>query len=84
MSTARASHALLTCPDCGGILEPSRPVWSATIDVAAALDARNPEPAAWRCLICGYYEPIDRPDEAQGGALEGIERGAADSRRPES
>ena len=46
MSTARASHALLTCPDCGGILEPSRPVWSATIDVAAALDARNPEPAA--------------------------------------
>jgi hypothetical protein len=53
---------LLTCPDCGGILEPSRPAWAATLDVAAALDAVDHAPAAWRCLICGYAEAV--PDTA--------------------
>jgi rubredoxin len=54
MSDVRAS-ALLTCPDCGGILEPSRPLWLATIDVTAALGPAEPAPAAWRCLLCGYH-----------------------------
>lgn len=47
---------LRTCPDCGGILEPSRPEWIATIEMATS---GTPEPSPrvdWQCLICGYVE----------------------------
>lgn len=48
---------LRLCPDCGGILEPSRPRWIATINMAAG--ATRPPAAAsrWQCLICGYSDP---------------------------
>ncbi len=51
--------AMRTCPDCGGILEPTRPEWIAAIELASATDAPAPEPISWRCLICGYHEPAD-------------------------
>jgi uncharacterized protein with PIN domain len=41
------------CPDCGGILEPVQPRWTATLDAAAA-SAAEPADSDWRCLLCGY------------------------------
>lgn len=48
-----------TCPDCGGILEPTRPDWMAAIALVDAATAAAQEPLPWRCLICGYHEPAD-------------------------
>lgn len=64
MSQQRAD-ALQTCPDCGGILEPSRPSWALTIDVVALRPAlASADAGAWRCPLCGYrLDPAPRPDE---------------------
>ena len=48
-------NLLRTCPDCGGILEPTRPGWTTVIDAAAA-SLRETEPVHWQCLLCGYRE----------------------------
>jgi rubredoxin len=45
---------LLTCPDCGGILESSRPAWIATIEVAASMTGADIGPENWYCPLCGY------------------------------
>lgn len=49
------SVILARCPDCGGILEPVRPAWLNTIDVAAATGARDEGQRVWRCMLCGYH-----------------------------
>ena len=48
------SAIVARCPDCGGILEPVRPAWLNTIDVAAARVARDEGQQVWRCMLCGY------------------------------
>ena len=58
-------QVLLMCPDCGGILESSRPAWLRTIDVAAALADAEPAPTSWRCLICGYDEPASEAQSTE-------------------
>lgn len=45
-----------TCPDCGGLLDPTRPNWISTIDLASARQPEAAGPAGWQCLICGYEE----------------------------
>lgn len=50
------TNLLRMCPDCGGILELTRPGWMAIIDVAAAARPQETGPARWQCLICGYQE----------------------------
>ena len=50
----RPAESLRLCPDCGGILETSQPAWTAVVDLAAGSTQPKPEPAAWRCHICGY------------------------------
>jgi rubredoxin len=53
--TEPQASALLTCPDCGGILEPTRPLWATTIEVFVAADPPESESTRWKCLICGYH-----------------------------
>lgn len=53
--TEPPTKTLLTCPDCGGILEPTRPAWAATIEVLVAADPPEGESTRWKCLICGYH-----------------------------
>ncbi len=50
---------LPTCPDCGGILEPTAPPWQALMDSLPSGRADRPqgEAARWQCLICGYRRP---------------------------
>lgn len=50
--------SLLTCPDCGGILEPTRPAWAATIDYAVSAEPTAAESAQWNCLLCGYRADV--------------------------
>ena len=45
---------LRLCPDCGGILDPTRPPWTTIVDLASGTREPDPEPPRWRCLICGY------------------------------
>ena len=61
------SGAVRTCPDCGGILQPTEPERLTSAEVARA-DVRDPHEAC-QCLLCGYVEqpaaaggchPIDR------------------------
>ncbi len=49
-----AKTALLTCPDCGGILEPTRPAWATTIAFVVSAEPAAAESTRWKCLICGY------------------------------
>jgi rubredoxin len=67
---APAMATLRTCPDCGGLLDPTRPTWTATIDLVSARLPEEPGTVEWQCLICGYEEKgpgPDRPhDEREG------------------
>jgi len=50
---------LPTCPDCGGILEPTNPAWQSLVQSFQAHTPRG-APASgsrWQCLICGYLKP---------------------------
>lgn len=54
-----ASRATLqTCPDCGGILEPTTPPWQSLVQslhaVPAGTQPHGDHPGQWECLICGY------------------------------
>ncbi len=51
-----AAPILHTCPDCGGILEPTNPPWQAFVHPDAV---RMPTTGTggWQCLICGYRKP---------------------------
>ena len=51
-----------TCPDCGGLLEPVRPEWMDTIDLASDRPSAPPPSGAWQCLICGYEDASPEPD----------------------
>jgi len=59
---------LRTCPDCGGILEPTRPEWARTIDYVIDAEPMTEDTALWKCLLCGYHtrDSIDH----NGGAIE--------------
>ncbi len=48
-----AAPVLQTCPDCGGILEPTNPPWQDP----NALHIPTSFPGGWQCLICGYRKP---------------------------
>ena len=48
-----AAPVLQTCPDCGGILEPTNPPWQDP----NALHIPTSLPGGWQCLICGYRKP---------------------------
>ncbi|TDI27738.1 MAG: hypothetical protein E2P06_00160 [Acidobacteria bacterium] len=54
--TPAAAPILHTCPDCGGILEPTNPPWLAFMhpDVVRT-PPRHTD--GWQCLICGYRKP---------------------------
>ena len=53
-----ATPTLHTCPECGGILEPTTPPWQAFVHLDAVLTPTPPEPTGrWQCLICGYRKP---------------------------
>ena len=52
---------LLTCPDCGGILQASRPAWTATIEFASDVEPAEAAPTTWLCPICGYHEQAAAP-----------------------
>jgi hypothetical protein len=45
---------LRLCPDCGGILDATRPSWTTTVDLASGIREPDAEPPRWQCLICGY------------------------------
>ena len=49
---------LLTCPDCGGILEPTVPPWQSLVQSLHAEPPRHgaEDPTQWQCLICGYQK----------------------------
>lgn len=51
--------ALPTCPDCGGILEPTAPPWQTLMDSlpSGRTDRAEREAGRWQCLICGYRRP---------------------------
>jgi hypothetical protein len=52
----QTAPTLRTCPDCGGILEPSSPPWQTLVQSLqphAAVPAGD-QPTRWQCLICGY------------------------------
>jgi hypothetical protein len=55
--TARHNIVRL-CPDCGGILQPTRPEALTSSEVAAS-DAA-PQDGACQCLICGYTDTSER------------------------
>lgn len=62
-----------TCPDCGGLLDPTRPTWISTIDLASARQPEEAGPAGWQCLICGYDEGSEtatEPVTASPGSAE--------------
>jgi hypothetical protein len=46
---------LPTCPDCGGILHPTRTERLTSVEVASA-DAEEDAVLVFQCLICGYTE----------------------------
>ena len=46
--------ALRICPDCGGILDATKPQWTTMVDMVAGTRSQTAETAAWRCLLCGY------------------------------
>ena len=48
-----AAPVLHTCPDCGGILEPTNPPWQDP----DALHIPTSFTGGWQCLICGYRKP---------------------------
>ena len=58
------ANALLTCPDCGGILEPTRPAWATTIEFVVAAEPTESPSARWKCLICGYHADAAQTGEA--------------------
>lgn len=61
--------SLRVCPDCGGILEATRPEWLEMIalSMGQAVEQRAPR---WQCLICGYHEDDDgQPITATGGRV---------------
>lgn len=66
--TESPTTGLKTCPDCGGILEPTRPAWARTIDYVIDAEPLTAQNAQWKCLLCGYHagETIDR----DGGTTE--------------
>ncbi len=47
--------SLPTCPDCGGILQPTRTERLTSVEVASA-DAEEDAVLVFQCLICGYSE----------------------------
>jgi len=51
---------LPTCPDCGGILHPTRVERLTSLEVASA-DTDDDAVLVRQCLICGYTE--ERPAE---------------------
>ncbi len=55
---SESATSLLTCPDCGGILEPTRPAWATTIEYVVAAEPTAPESAQWNCLLCGYRADV--------------------------
>jgi hypothetical protein len=46
------------CPDCGGILQPTRAEALTTAEVVAS-DAHEPD-STRQCLLCGYTETPQR------------------------
>ena len=48
-----AAPVLQTCPDCGGILEPTDPPWQDP----DALHIPTSITGGWQCLLCGYRKP---------------------------
>jgi hypothetical protein len=55
---ATPAPTLHTCPDCGGILEPSDPVWEVVIQPLGVAPTQTPSGTGqWQCLICGYRKP---------------------------
>lgn len=59
-----SSAALRTCPDCGGILESTRPGWLPAIELVPFTSAEPIDDAEeWRCLICGYQDAPARQAE---------------------
>ena len=55
----RSATTLSTCPDCGGILEPSNPPWQTLVQSLHpdAAPMANELADRWQCLICGYRRP---------------------------
>lgn len=58
--------SLKTCPDCGGILEPTRLGWITNLEFAATAAPGEVDPIRWQCLLCGYVE--GEPEEARRAA----------------
>lgn len=56
--TTDAPTTLRTCPDCGGILEPTRPEYLLRLDADTAVRGELGGPTAWQCFICGYHEGV--------------------------
>jgi hypothetical protein len=50
-----STPSLPTCPDCGGILQPTRIERLTSVEVASA-DADDDTVLVFQCLICGYTE----------------------------
>jgi hypothetical protein len=53
----RRSEPLPTCPDCGGLLQPTEPEPLTSAEVAGG-DPDDPKPQRGQCLICGYLAPV--------------------------
>jgi hypothetical protein len=54
MTRRPTSHP--TCPDCGGILQPTEPERLTTGEIAASDAGEDHEASPRQCLICGYQE----------------------------
>ena len=52
------SGLLRICPDCGGILEPSKPRWATMVNIATGTREPQVELPRWQCLICGYQQSV--------------------------
>ena len=50
-----STNVLPTCPDCGGILHPTRTEQLTSAEVANA-DTDDDTVLVYQCLICGYTE----------------------------
>jgi hypothetical protein len=60
----RHSEPLATCPDCGGLLQPTEPerLTSTEFDDDAGGDA---DASPRQCLICGYQRPAPAASAAR-------------------
>jgi hypothetical protein len=64
MREAPASARLALCPDCGGILHPTKTERLTSAEVAQADDGAEAAGLEYQCLICGYTDvrPVESED----------------------